>query len=67
MRCLGGGEFMLRRLNPEYGWEDVPLPKDVEIASRMHLSQEQVRELLPLLQHFAETGEIPESEPEGEP
>ncbi len=23
--------------------------------------------LLPLLQHFAETGEIPESEPEGEP
>lgn len=27
--------------------------------NRMHLSQEHVRELLPALQHFAETGELP--------
>lgn len=27
--------------------------------SRMHLSQERVRELIPLLQYFVETGELP--------
>ena len=31
------------------------------MASRMHLTQEQVAELLPLLQHFAETGYLPEA------
>lgn len=31
--------------------------------ARMHLSQAQVQELLPLLQHFAETGELPEETP----
>lgn len=40
------------------GWRDVQLPKDALISSRMHLSQEQVKELLPILQKFAETGEI---------
>lgn len=43
-------------------WFGVDKPDVVEgqILGRMHLSQEQVRELLPILQHFAETGEFPE-------
>lgn len=40
------------------GWVKYPLPEDVVITSRMHLTQEMVKELLPYLQKFAETGEI---------
>lgn len=29
------------------------------VGDRMHLSQEHVRALLPALQHFADTGELP--------
>lgn len=32
---------------------------DKEDPSRMHLSQEMVKKLLPLLEHFAEYGELP--------
>ena len=39
------------------GWEDVPLPDDVCINGRMHLTQDMVQALLPILTHFAETGE----------
>ena len=42
------------------GWVDFPIPKDVSISTRMHLTQEQVRDLLPTLQRFAETGTIGE-------
>lgn len=40
------------------GWVPYPIPEAVSLNTRMHLTQEQVRELLPYLQHFAETGEI---------
>ena len=40
------------------GWESYPLPEDVHCNTRMHLTQEQVAELLPHLQRFVETGEI---------
>lgn len=40
------------------GWVTYPIPKDVSLNTRMHLTQEQVRALLPFLQHFAETGNI---------
>lgn len=40
------------------GWVNYPLHPDVSISSRMHLSQEQVKALLPLLQEFAETGRL---------
>lgn len=40
------------------GWVVFPIPKDASISSRMHLSQEQVRKLLPMLTKFAETGEL---------
>lgn len=40
------------------GWAKYPLPVDVEIPTRMHLTIEQVKELLPVLQKFVDTGEI---------
>lgn len=40
------------------GWVKYPIPDDVLISTRMHLSQEQVKELLPHLIKFVETGEI---------
>jgi len=40
------------------GWVDVPLPKNALVSGRMHLSQEQVAEILPALQKFVLTGEI---------
>lgn len=43
------------------GWKDYPLPEGVEIiGSRMHLTREMAAELIPLLQHFVDTGELPE-------
>lgn len=44
--------------NETTGWVDYPIPKAVLLITRMHLSQEQVRELLPVLQKFVDTGEI---------
>lgn len=40
------------------GWQPVPLPKGALISGRMHLTQDQVRALLPHLQAFAESGEF---------
>ena len=40
------------------GWVDYRIPKDVSLTTRMHLSRDQVAELLPILQHFVETGEV---------
>ncbi len=48
------------------GWIPVPLPEGASTSGRMHLTRDLVKELLPLLQHFAETGELPEIEEEKE-
>jgi hypothetical protein len=40
------------------GWIKYPIPDEVLLSSRMHLSREQVAEILPILQKFVETGEI---------
>ena len=40
------------------GWKPVPFPEDTLFTTRMHLTQDQVKELLPYLQKFAETGEL---------
>ncbi len=40
------------------GWQKAVLPEGALIKSRMHLTQEQVQDLLPYPQHFAETGEL---------
>jgi len=41
------------------GWVDFPIPDAVELSTRMHLTRQQVADLLPALQHFVETGELP--------
>jgi hypothetical protein len=43
----------------DVGTMPYPIPEEVNLHTRMELSQEQVRDLLPALQHFAETGELP--------
>lgn len=40
------------------GWVDYPLPKEVSLRTRMHLNQEQARALIPILQAFADGGEL---------
>lgn len=40
------------------GWVPYPIPPQVLLSTRMHLSQEQVKMLLPALQRFAATGEL---------
>lgn len=40
------------------GWVSYPIPKEVLLTTRMHLTREQVAELLPVLQRFVSTGEL---------
>lgn len=44
--------------NQTTGWIPYPIPEDVLIHTRMHLSQDDVKKLLPILQKFVKTGEI---------
>jgi hypothetical protein len=59
---LGAREIGLQHFQAGVGWQDVPTPHSVadhwNANNRMHLSREQVAELLPLLQRFVETGEL---------
>lgn len=41
------------------GWVPYPVHPDALLSTRMHLTQAQVAELIPVLQHFVETGELP--------
>ncbi|MDY7540731.1 hypothetical protein QN372_18190 [Undibacterium sp. RTI2.1] len=40
------------------GWVEFPIPQEVSLTTKMHLTKEQVVELLPHLQRFVESGEI---------
>jgi hypothetical protein len=40
------------------GWVKFEIPKEVLLTTHMHLTRKQVKELLPLLQKFVETGEL---------
>ena len=40
------------------GWVPYPIPGGVSLSTRMHLSREQVADLLPHLQKFVDTGEL---------
>jgi len=42
------------------GWVPFPIPDDVLLHTRMHLSREDVKRMLPLLQRFVETGSLTE-------
>jgi hypothetical protein len=44
------------------GWIPFPIPEEVSLYSRMHLSQKMVKELLPKLIQFAETGSLTATE-----
>lgn len=44
--------------NQNSGWIKYEIPKEVLLSTRMHLSQEQVRDLIPILQRFVDTGDI---------
>ena len=44
--------------NETCGWIEYPIPDEVLFTTRMHLTREQVEELLPTLQKFVDTGEI---------
>lgn len=48
----------LNRKEATTGWVPYPLPKDVDLYTRMHLSRKQVKKLLPHLIKFVFTGEI---------
>ncbi len=45
--------------DPIEGWVAFPLPDEVQLSTRMHLTQAQVKALLPALQHFVKTGQLP--------
>lgn len=52
-------KILASTLSPELtGWVKCPMPEGVSFNTRMHLTREQVSELLPLLQRFVETGEL---------
>lgn len=66
---FGCADIGLKRFEPGKGWSDVELEDDplgsgvMHTANiRMHLSQSMVRDLLPALQHFADTGALPAPE-----
>ena len=44
------------------GWVDFPIPPEVSLVTRMHLTAEQVEKLLPVLEHFVKNRELPTSE-----
>jgi hypothetical protein len=41
------------------GWVSVEMPDGYIANTRMHLTQEQVAKLIPILEHFVKTGELP--------
>lgn len=45
-------------VNETEGWVPYPLPEQVLITTRMHLTRKQVKKLLPILQHFVDTGKV---------
>ncbi len=64
---LGLNEPELKmQTNTGDGWKKVELADHVEAFSRMHLDRATVRELIPLLQRFVDTGRLaPAPEEEG--
>ena len=54
-----GRKDLLTPGEPVVGWVPFPLPDEVHLTTRMHLTQDQVKALLPALKHFAKTGQLP--------
>jgi hypothetical protein len=45
--------------NETCGWVEYPVPRCVSMTTRMHLSRYQAAALLPILQRFVDTGDLP--------
>lgn len=61
---IGVDELKLKRFVPGRSWSDCPLPEgDVHGNERLHLTRENVRDLLPILQRFVDTGDIDDRRP----
>lgn len=65
---LGIDNPNIKVMTSKQGWQDIYLAqligvpeKDLLVSSRMHLSQDDVKKILPALIHFAEFGEVAES------
>ena len=56
---LGVDRPEIKKFTPGEGWKDIVLPEGSSVFGRMHLSVDQVEDLLPLLHHFVETGFLP--------
>ena len=59
---FGVDDTQPRVMIPGKGWTPYEIPEEVLISSRMHLTQDQVKDILPILEHFAKTGDLPEKE-----
>jgi hypothetical protein len=57
---FGADRLKVQEFVPHKGWQQLHIKGDYVANQRMHLSKEQVKELLPILRHFAKTGELPE-------
>jgi hypothetical protein len=55
---FGRNDASPRQLVPNKGWTPIEMPANYCADTRMHLTQDQVRALLPALQYFANTGDI---------
>ena len=53
---LGCNDASPRHLVPGQGWQPVLMPDSYVANTRMHLTREQVAELVPLLQRWLDTG-----------
>ena len=53
LKPIEGGE-------KDNGWVPFVVPSEVLMTTRMHLTREQVKSLLPILKHFVKTGELPD-------
>lgn len=59
-QCLHGDARKLGvATNKTSGWVKYPIPEEVSLNTRMHLTQEQAGVLAKQLAIFAETGELP--------
>lgn len=46
------------KTNQSTGWVPYPIPQAVLLTTRMHLSKAEVEKLIPVLQHWLETGSL---------
>jgi len=53
LKPVDGGE-------KDNGWVKYPVPQEVSMHTRMHLTRQQAREIAKVLTYFADNGELPD-------